>query len=128
MSSSQTPPGTLLPLLPEQDLVTALNIPAVTVKVDVEGELAKVRADQQLLVQLLQGMQLLLQQLVSREVEHSRSLSQRQSLAAKPQISQVDSEALFQRMLPLGEDDTHPRNSNIQVGVTLKENGVNFRD
>jgi hypothetical protein len=126
MSSSQTPLGTQLPL--PQELVTAPNSPVVTVQLDLEEELAKVRADQRVLVQQLQGMQQLLQQLIDRDVEHSQALGQRQSLAAKPQISQVDSEALFQRMLPLGEDDTHPRNSNIQVGVTLKENGVNFRD
>jgi hypothetical protein len=31
-------------------------------------------------------------------------------------------------MLPLGKDDTQPRTSNIQVGVTLKENGMIYRD
>jgi hypothetical protein len=31
-------------------------------------------------------------------------------------------------MLPLGQDDTNPRNRTIQVGVTLQENGVNFAD
>jgi hypothetical protein len=126
MSSSQTPPSTQLPLVP--DLVTAPSSPAGTVLVDLEEELAKVREDQQLLVQQLQGMQQLLQQLVSRDAEQSQSLGQQKSMPAKPQISQVDSEALFQRMLSLGVDDTLPRNSNIQVGVTLKENGVNFRD
>jgi hypothetical protein len=55
-----------------------------------------------------------------------RDLQQRQSLSSRPTIAAEEAAALFSRMLPLGQDETQPRNSNIQVSVTLVENGTNF--
>jgi hypothetical protein len=67
----------------------------------------------------LQNSNLLLEQILGRD------LQQRQSFSNRPTMAASEAATLFSRMLPLRQDETNPKNSNIQVSVTLLENGTN---
>jgi hypothetical protein len=87
---------------------------------ELEAEVSSLKQGQLVLMEQLQSSNLLLEQILGRD------LQQRQTLSSRPTIAAGEAAALFSRMLPLGQDETHPKNSNILVSVTLLENSKNF--
>jgi hypothetical protein len=75
--------------------------------VDLEKEVANMKADYQTLLNQLTGTHEMLEQLLDKDV------GQRKDVTSKPRISPQDAEVLFKHMLPQGLDDTNPWNSDI---------------
>jgi hypothetical protein len=117
--SMPVPPGPHFPLLDPQQAMQVSRIVSLSVA-ELEEEVSSLKQGQLELMEQLRNSNLLLQQVLGRD------LQQRQSLSSRPTIAAEEAAALFSRMLPLGQDETHSKNSNIQVSVTLLENGTNF--
>jgi hypothetical protein len=117
--SVPVPPGPQFPLLDPQQARQISRIVSLSLA-ELEEEVSSLKQSQLELMEQLRNSNLLLQQVLGRD------LQQRQSLSSRPTIAVDEAAALFSRMLPLGQDETHPKNSNIQVSVTLLENGTNF--
>jgi hypothetical protein len=101
------------------------QVPSVAAQVsrivaELEALVSSLKQGQLVLMEQLHNSTLLQEQILGRD------LQQRQTLSSRPTIAAGEAAALFSRMLPLRQDDTHPKDSNIQVSVTLLENGTNF--
>jgi hypothetical protein len=110
--SMPNPQDPQFPSLDPQQAMQVSRIVSLAVA-ELEEEVSSLKQGQLALMEQLRNSNLLLHQVLGRDLQQRQSLSSRRTIAAE------EAAALFSRMLPLGQDDTHPKNSNIQVSVTF---------